>query len=136
MPAPHEASITVVMNGADLRRFSPAPTRNAPSEFGSHMIFACRQLFPRKGIRFLIEAVAKLKPKYPDINLVIAGDGFERPVLEEARPRTSASAIRPNFSAGSPIRNCRDSFAAAPSRSFPRSRKGSASRPLKRWAAK
>jgi glycosyltransferase involved in cell wall biosynthesis len=78
-----ESSITVVMNGADLRRFSPAPTRTASSEFGSRMIFACRQLFPRKGIRFLIEAVAKLKPKYPDINLIIAGDGFERPVLEK-----------------------------------------------------
>jgi glycosyltransferase involved in cell wall biosynthesis len=78
-----ESSITVVMNGADLRRFSPAPTRTSSSEFGSRMIFACRQLFPRKGIRFLIEAVAKLKPKYPDINLIIAGDGFERPVLEE-----------------------------------------------------
>ena len=79
----YESSITVVMNGADLRRFSPAPARNAPSEFGSRMIFACRQLFPRKGIRFLIEAVAKLKPKYPDINLIIAGDGFERPDLEK-----------------------------------------------------
>jgi glycosyltransferase involved in cell wall biosynthesis len=79
----NESSITVVMNGADLRRFSPAPARNAPNQFGSRMIFACRQLFPRKGIRFLIEAVAKLKPKYPDINLVIAGDGFERPALEE-----------------------------------------------------
>jgi glycosyltransferase involved in cell wall biosynthesis len=78
----HESSISVVMNGADLRRFSPAAA-NAPREFGRRMIFACRQLFPRKGIRFLIEAVAKLKPKYPDINLIIAGDGFERPVLEE-----------------------------------------------------
>jgi len=78
-----ESSITVVMNGADLRRFSPATTPGAPSEFGSRMIFACRQLFPRKGIRFLIEAVAKLKPKYPDISLTIAGDGFERPVLEK-----------------------------------------------------
>jgi glycosyltransferase involved in cell wall biosynthesis len=79
----HEPSISVVMNGADLRRFSPAPESNAPSEFGARMIFACRQLFPRKGIRFLIEAVAKLKPKYPDISLIIAGDGFERPALEE-----------------------------------------------------
>jgi glycosyltransferase involved in cell wall biosynthesis len=78
-----ESSITVVMNGADLRRFSPAPARNSPGEFGSRMIFACRQLFPRKGIRFLIEAIAKLKAKYSDINLIIAGDGFERPVLEE-----------------------------------------------------
>jgi glycosyltransferase involved in cell wall biosynthesis len=45
------------------------------------MIFACRQLFPRKGIRFLIEAVAQLKPRFPDIKLVLAGDGFERPEL-------------------------------------------------------
>jgi glycosyltransferase involved in cell wall biosynthesis len=79
----YESSITVVMNGADLRRFSPAPASNAPSEFGARMIFACRQLFPRKGIRFLIEAIAKLKPKYPDISLIIAGDGFERPALEK-----------------------------------------------------
>jgi len=79
-----ESSITVVMNGADLRRFSPAAQGTNPrAEFGPHMIFACRQLFPRKGIRFLIEAVATLKPKYPDIRLVIAGDGFERPKLEE-----------------------------------------------------
>lgn len=83
----YESSISVVMNGADLRRFSPAPPNEVPA-FGPRMIFACRQLFPRKGIRFLIEAVAKLKPKYPDINLIIAGDGFERPTLEKlARDR-------------------------------------------------
>ena len=45
------------------------------------MIFACRQLFPRKGIRFLIEAAAKLKPRFPDLKVVVAGDGFERPDL-------------------------------------------------------
>lgn len=78
----YESSISVVMNGADLRRFSPAAPNDVPA-FGPRMIFACRQLFPRKGIRFLIEAVAKLRPKYPDINLIIAGDGFERPTLEK-----------------------------------------------------
>ncbi len=78
----YASSISVVMNGADLRRFSPAPPADVPA-FGPRMIFACRQLFPRKGIRFLIEAVAKLRPKYPDINLIIAGDGFERPTLEK-----------------------------------------------------
>jgi glycosyltransferase involved in cell wall biosynthesis len=45
------------------------------------MIFACRQLFPRKGIRFLIEAAAQLKPRFPDLKVVLAGDGFERPEL-------------------------------------------------------
>jgi glycosyltransferase involved in cell wall biosynthesis len=78
-----ESSITVVMNGADLRRFSPATANTATPFFGRRMIFACRQLFPRKGIRFLIEAVATLRPKYPDLRLIIAGDGFERSSLEQ-----------------------------------------------------
>lgn len=80
-----EQNISVIMNGADLRRFSPAENSRLHSEnpFGQHMVFACRQLFPRKGIRFLIEAVAKLRLKYRDISLILAGDGFERPTLEK-----------------------------------------------------
>ena len=59
-----------------------APTARAcDPQFGSQMIFACRQLFPRKGIRFLVEAVAQLKPRFPELKLVLAGDGFERPAL-------------------------------------------------------
>jgi glycosyltransferase involved in cell wall biosynthesis len=78
-PAEH---IRVVFNGTDLRRFSPDENgdRRAP-HFGPHMIFACRQLFPRKGIRFLLEAAAVLKPQFPDLKVVLAGDGFERPAL-------------------------------------------------------
>ena len=74
--------IRLVFNGTDLRRFSPADngSRGGPA-FGPHMIFACRQLFPRKGIRFLLEAAAQLKPRFPDLKVVLAGDGFERPVL-------------------------------------------------------
>jgi glycosyltransferase involved in cell wall biosynthesis len=73
--------IRIVTNGADLRRFRPA---EGPIErpYGERMVFACRQLFPRKGIRFLIEAAALLKPRFPDLKLVLAGDGFERPDLE------------------------------------------------------
>ena len=80
--APAE-TIRLVFNGTDLRRFSPDHTEETATEpqFGPRMIFACRQLFPRKGIRFLIEAVAQLKPRFPDIKLVLAGDGFERPEL-------------------------------------------------------
>ena len=72
--------IKLVFNGTDLRRFSPG--ENGKDErYGPHMIFACRQLFPRKGIRFLLEAAAELKPEFPDIKIVLAGDGFERPEL-------------------------------------------------------
>jgi glycosyltransferase involved in cell wall biosynthesis len=78
--APAE-NIRVVTNGADLRRFAPSDTATA-RPWGNCMVFACRQLFPRKGIRFLIEAAAQLKPRFPELKLVIAGDGFERPELE------------------------------------------------------
>jgi glycosyltransferase involved in cell wall biosynthesis len=75
-------SMHVVFNGTDLRRFSPAAADAAVDpRFGPNMIFACRQLFPRKGIRFLVEAAAQLKARFPDLKVVVAGDGFERPDL-------------------------------------------------------
>ncbi len=78
-PAQH---IRLVFNGTDLRRFSPEKNGDpSDPQFGPHMIFACRQLFPRKGIRFLLEAAAQLKPRFPDLKVVLAGDGFERPQL-------------------------------------------------------
>src|SRR3954449_12141325 len=74
--------IRLVFNGTDLRRFTPRENGNgADSRFGPNMVFACRQLFPRKGIRFLLEAAAELKPQFPDLKIVLAGDGFERPEL-------------------------------------------------------
>jgi glycosyltransferase involved in cell wall biosynthesis len=74
--------IRLVFNGTDLRRFSPGDNGGGTApEFGPHMIFACRQLFPRKGIRFLLQAAAQLKPRFPDLKVVLAGDGFERPQL-------------------------------------------------------
>jgi glycosyltransferase involved in cell wall biosynthesis len=80
--APSE-SVRLVFNGTDLRRFSPSEGgRKADLRYGPHMVFACRQLFPRKGIRFLIEAAAQIRPRFPDLKIVIAGDGFERPDLE------------------------------------------------------
>jgi len=75
--------IQLIMNGADLRRFAPLADGSIPRPYGPQMIFACRQLFPRKGIRFLISAVAQLYGRHPQLRLMIAGDGFERPELEK-----------------------------------------------------
>ncbi|HEX6104654.1 MAG TPA: glycosyltransferase family 4 protein [Gemmatimonadales bacterium] len=90
--APRE-SVHIVFNGTDLRRFSPDQSGVKPVDprFGPHMIFACRQLFPRKGIRFLIEAAAQLKPRFPDLHLVLAGDGFERAELVRLAERLGIS---------------------------------------------
>jgi glycosyltransferase involved in cell wall biosynthesis len=77
-----DQSMHLVFNGTDLRRFSPAPGgKPVDPKYGTQMIFACRQLFPRKGIRFLVEAAARLKPRFPELRVVVAGDGFERPEL-------------------------------------------------------
>ena len=87
-------SIRIVFNGTDLVRFSPSDGADKAQEtlYGPHMVFACRQLFPRKGIRFLIEAAAQIKPRFPDLKVVIAGDGFERPELEALAHRLGIGA--------------------------------------------
>lgn len=84
-----DRSMRIVFNGTDLRRFSPEDDGDGSlrRQSGPHMVFACRQLFPRKGIRFLIEAAARIKPRFPDLKVVIAGDGFERPELETLAAR-------------------------------------------------
>ncbi len=90
--APAE-SVRIVFNGTDLRRFSPGNDSNrVDPRFGPHMVFACRQLFPRKGIRFLIEAAAQIKPRFPDLKVIIAGDGFERPELVALAERLGIGA--------------------------------------------
>ena len=76
-------NMEIIMNGADLRRFAPGSATKETSQYGPHMVFACRQLFPRKGIRFLIKAAAGLLDEFPDLQVVIAGDGMERKDLEQ-----------------------------------------------------
>ncbi|MCG8466770.1 MAG: glycosyltransferase family 4 protein [Gemmatimonadetes bacterium] len=76
------ATLVKILNGADLERFSPESPNDRTVDFGPEMIFACRQLFPRKGIRFLIEAAAQLADEFPELRVVVAGDGIERPSLE------------------------------------------------------
>ncbi len=73
--------IEIIMNGADLRRFSPGDA--TISEYGDQCVFACRQLIPRKGIRFLVQALAMLKSDYPKLQVVVAGDGIERDSLQK-----------------------------------------------------
>ena len=74
-------NIELIMNGADLRRFTPLEPDGPGSEQREDTIFACRQLFPRKGVRFLLKAFSGLCGDFPRASLIIAGDGIERPVL-------------------------------------------------------
>ncbi|QTQ36970.1 Glycosyl transferase, family 1 [Aromatoleum petrolei] len=71
--------IDVIPMGVDLREtFVPAQTaRN-----GTSLLFVGR-LVEKKGLAYLLEALPPLLPDFPDLTLQIAGDGPDRPALEQ-----------------------------------------------------
>ena len=83
-----DGNIVIITNGADVRRFSKknsdgvGAVREKFGLKGQKTIFACRQLIPRKGIRFLVQAMPRILKKHPRVKLIVAGDGIERQSLE------------------------------------------------------
>jgi glycosyltransferase involved in cell wall biosynthesis len=57
--------------------FSPGSQRST-----TPLIVAVGRLVPVKRFELLIDAAVRLKPSHPDLRLVIAGEGYERPALE------------------------------------------------------
>jgi len=81
--------IVVIPPGVDVARFQPlsAPQRRRartdlglPSE--GQLVLGVSRLVPRKGMDTLIKAAARLAPEYPDMTVVIAGEGRERTRIE------------------------------------------------------
>ncbi len=64
-------NLRVIPMGADLeRRFTPTATAPRPHS----LIFAGR-LVEKKGLAYLLEAVSRLRPTYPDLELSVVGSG-------------------------------------------------------------
>jgi glycosyltransferase involved in cell wall biosynthesis len=91
--------VKVIPNGVDVDRYKsrpadprPAgPQRNDPRhavraelglDDGARLIAMVGTLKQVKGHRFMIEAMATLAPQYPDLHLLLAGDGELRAQLE------------------------------------------------------
>ena len=73
--------IVVIRSAVDTDRFAAVVDRQAfQKEFAvSHdaiVIAAAGQLIPRKGHRYLLQAVAGLRQSYPQIRLIIFGEGY------------------------------------------------------------
>jgi glycosyltransferase involved in cell wall biosynthesis len=73
--------IEVIRSAVDTAQFEDAPNCDViRSEFGipaqALVLGAAGQLIPRKGHRYLLQAVAGLKQRYPTLRLVIFGDGY------------------------------------------------------------
>ena len=85
--------VRVLRNGVDLELFRPADRRAAREDLGlgRPTLLAVANLVPKKRHRLMVETLALL----PDIDLVIVGDGPERPAVEAlARERGLADRVR------------------------------------------
>ncbi len=75
-------TIAIISNGVDTKRFFPAPKQRPEHEF--IITPGASRVTSRKGLRYLIEAVAQLAPRFPELRLKILGDsdGNERALLD------------------------------------------------------
>lgn len=72
--------VQIIPNPIDLERFTPPKKRDDSKK--SKTILYVGRLENRKGVKYLLQAYAKLQQKRPDTELVIAGDGTDREKLE------------------------------------------------------
>jgi phosphatidylinositol alpha-mannosyltransferase len=74
-----EGDLVIVPNGVDVGRFANARAALLPP--GRHLLFVGR-LEERKGFRIAIAAFAELAGLYPDLRLLVIGDGSERDAVD------------------------------------------------------
>ena len=77
---PEGKPVTVIPYGVDLERFSPRP--RADRAGGRVTIGAASRLSPEKGFEYLLRAVAALRDRGVELDVVLAGDGPSRAALE------------------------------------------------------
>ncbi len=73
--------LTIIRDAVDTTVFDKAPDCDSfRQEFSlaenDFVIAAAGQLIPRKGHQYLLQAVADLKDRYPQIKLILFGDGY------------------------------------------------------------
>lgn len=81
-----ESHVTVCPPGVEPH-FSPGSSRSeAP------LVVAVGRLVPVKRFELLIDVLLRLKPSIPDLQAVIVGEGYERPMLEDLIRRGNAGS--------------------------------------------
>jgi len=78
-----DVSVQIIPNGVDLRHFRTKSGPKTPADATKKTILYLGRLENRKGVRYLLEAFARLQSKKPDVRLVIAGAGPDREKLEQ-----------------------------------------------------
>lgn len=70
----------IVPNGVDTKQFFPAYDKRPADQY--IITPGASRITDRKGLVYLVEAVAELVPRYPQLHVKIMGDGSGRPALE------------------------------------------------------
>lgn len=73
--------IGIIYNGINTDQFRPSVENKTQEKF--FITPGATRTTDRKGLNYLIEAIAKLAPKYPQVYLKIVGDGNARGKLEQ-----------------------------------------------------
>lgn len=75
--------IEIIPNGADIDRFANAAPARLPE--GRKLLFVGR-LEPRKGFPVAVRAFERLAAVFPDLQLIVVGDGAERTAVDGLAP--------------------------------------------------
>ena len=83
------ARVSVIANGLEPGHYAPigderrrAIRREWGVPEGALVVGAAANLRPIKNIPFLVEAAARLCPRFPDVCFLVLGEGVDRPMLE------------------------------------------------------
>jgi glycosyltransferase involved in cell wall biosynthesis len=77
------APTCTIPNGTDPIRLDTDSSVPSTETAGKVVLFACGTFYERKAFPLLVEAFARVAPRFPDAILRIAGDGEQRPQVEE-----------------------------------------------------
>jgi glycosyltransferase involved in cell wall biosynthesis len=83
-----DGKITVIYNGIAIEEFSPSAEPGAGRAMlgygpGVPLVGIVARLHPVKGHQYFLEAAKIVLEQHPEVRFVVAGDGPQRPVLEE-----------------------------------------------------
>lgn len=98
--------VQVIVNGIDAARFA-TPAEQPVGAPPGPTIGTLARLEPRKGIRFLLDAMGKVLPELPEAKLLIGGDGEEREALAR---QAGALEIASRVVFAGPVRETQDFY--------------------------